>query len=370
MSANRVAEMRRKRGLAVSRLAEAAEVSRQTIYSIEAGLYAPNTTVAIKLARLLEASVEELFDAEASERRPRAAERAQLIAAARAVRAGEPVRLCQVGDRLIAVPPPAGASAYPDADGIVVEGNRAGRANVRVAEIRRREEADLVMAGCDPAMPLLADPLRRAGIRLTGWTANSSEALRLIRDGRAHVAGCHVKDPRTGEADAAFLRRFFADKDAARIGFVTWEEGLVVARGNPKGIRAVEDLGRADVRMANREPGSGTRRLIEALVKKAGLAGAPIRGFASIFPDHVAAAREVQEGRADCCVSVSSAARLLGLDFVPLETERYDFVIPKALMKTRAIETFVEEIARASLRRAFEEACGYEAASSGARLDG
>ena len=360
---NRVTEFRQRMGLAASRLAAEVGVSRQTIYSIEAGLYVPNTMVALKLARALESTVEELFAAAGEEEKR--FEKLLPIDGRRVMRAGEPVQICVVGEKRIAAPAATGASVFPEADGVVAE-SRAGR--VLVEEIRRTEGDDLVIAGCDPAMPLLAAPLRKAGVRLVAWTANSSDALRLLKEGRVHVAGCHIKDRRTGEANAAFVKKYFRGGEAERFGFATWEEGFVVAPGNPLRIRGVEDLARSGVRLANREAGSGTRRLLDGMLEKAGIEGGRIPGYERGFGGHVAAAREVLEGRADCCVSVRSAARLVGLDFVPMEEERYEFVVASGLLKTRAVEALLEELGRPGLRRAMEEACGYGMGESGERL--
>ena len=111
--------------------------------------------------------------------------------------------------------------------------------------------------------------------------------------------------------------------------FARWEEGLVVAAGNPKGIRKVEDLARKNVRFVNREPGSGSRALLDKLWRRPGSAAQNVQGYDRIAYGHLAAAYCVVSREADVCLATRSAAQTFGLDFIPLHSERYDLVMRK-----------------------------------------
>jgi putative molybdopterin biosynthesis protein len=154
------------------------------------------------------------------------------------------------------------------------------------------------------------------------------------------------------------------------VNFVTWEEGFVVPRGNPKNIRSIDDLARKDVRIANRETGSGSRRLLDDLFKRAGISSAQVNGYGNTFETHLAAAREVRDGRADCCLSIGSAARLLGLAFVPTIEERYDFAIPTTFLNTKPVQTLLDALNRAAVRHMLEAACGYDTSVTGKVITG
>ena len=235
---NRVAALRRSRGVGAAELARRTGVSRQTIYAIEAGTYVPNTEVALRLAHELEVAVDELFRLRAGT--PAAPEplQAEVLSAA-AAEAGQPVRICRVGERWVSVPVTAAPYYMPEADGVIER--PAGRGGARLLVFAKDEAAQkrLVVAGCDPATGLLARMVEKAcGVEIVTAAASSKLALRWLKQGKVHIAGSHLEDAKTGEFNLPFLRREFAGEDLSVITFARWEEGLVVAAGNPKRDRA------------------------------------------------------------------------------------------------------------------------------------
>ena len=115
----------------------------------------------------------------------------------------------------------------------------------------------ILVAGCDPGISVLARHVQLAGVELVLAHRNSSQALSLLKQGRVHIAGTHLRDEGTGESNIPEITRLFPKKAVAVISFAVWEEGILTARGNPKGIRGIEDLGRKDVCIVNREQGAG-----------------------------------------------------------------------------------------------------------------
>lgn len=356
---SRLAEVRQKRGVAAADLARRAGISRQTIYAMEAGDYVPNTAVALKLARILEVSVEELFRLEAEEAAPARVLETELIGAGDRF-AGSPIEVCRVGDRLVGVPALTAPWQLAPADGLLVDARRS------TVQLLREDwdETRLLVAGCDPATSVLARHLGRASVGLVTAAVNSSVALDLLKRRLTHVAGTHLRD------EASALRTQFPRKGVAVFAFAVWEEGLVLARGNPKGIRGVADLARAEVKLAPREKGSGSRQLLDRALQEAGVPGHAVRGYDDPpAAGHLPAAWRVYAGMADCCVATRSAARAFGLDFVPLATERYDLVIRREHLATTAVERLLDTLAQAAFRRELEALCGYDTRETGRRVE-
>lgn len=189
----------------------------------------------------------------------------------------------------------------------------------------------------------------------------------LLKRGRVRVAGVHLKDAATGEWNLPHLRRAFPGEDLEVLTFARWAEGLVVARGNPLGLRRVEDLARTGVRFINREEGTGSRALLERELRRAGLQGGRIHGYDRIAEGHLPAAA-VARGEADCCVAVSSAARAFGLDFIPLDEERFDLALRREDLHLPAVRVLLDVLSTGGLRQRLEAAAGYDASSTGKSL--
>jgi putative molybdopterin biosynthesis protein len=349
---SRLAGARQQRGIAAAALARVAGVSRQTIYAMEAGDYIPNTVVALRLARALETSVEELFQLDAGPTSTARTVRAELIGAGD-VFAGAPLELCRVDGKLVAVPSVPGPWQLPPADALLADVSRA------TVQLLCEEEAGgrLLIAGCDPAVSVLRRHLERAGVGLVTAPVNSSVAMELLERRSVHVAGTHLK-----QADPAV-------KSAAVFRFAVWEQGLVVARGNPRKIRTVEDLAGSGARLANREKGSGSRQLLDERLRAAKIPVGRVEGYRErASKGHLEAAWRVHSGLADCCVATRSAARAFGLDFIALTSERYDLVIHEEHLGLGAVQRLLDTLSHSALRRELEGLCAYDTRETGKRV--
>jgi molybdate-binding protein/DNA-binding XRE family transcriptional regulator len=342
---NRLGEWRRKRGTSAADLAARAGVTRQTIYAIEAGTYVPNTAVALRLARALDASVEDLFVLGAEETRT------EPVAALKGSEAvGQVVQLCRVDERLVAAAPAPVNCWLPVSDGIVEKPGR-----VRVFPTDSDFSNRILIAGCDPGSSVLARHARAAGIESVLVHRNSTQALALLKEGYVHVAGTHLKEPP-------------ADKTLAVISFAVWEEGIVTAPGNPKGIAGIEDFPRADVTIVNREKGSGSRALLDARLKALGISSRNIHGYDHCAPGHLPAAWFVHSGSADCCLATRAAARVFGLNFISLVSERYDLAVHRRHLELPRVQNLFETLGRSGFRRELEGLGGYDTTVSGRRV--
>jgi molybdate-binding protein/DNA-binding XRE family transcriptional regulator len=363
---NRLAEFREIRGLGPSDLARRISVSRQTIYAIEAGTYVPNTELALHLARELEVTVDELFTLQQGTRAAPESLAANIVSSSPALQ-GQPVRICQVESRWVGVPVSASPCYMPEADGVIQHlGRTSGRADLFVVSKEEAAQKRLVLAGCDPATSLLSHMVEKiSGIEIVCAAASSKLALTWLKEGKVHIAGSHLEDSKTGEFNLPYIRQEFPGEEISVVTFARWEEGLVTAPGNPKGVRKIEDLGKRNVRFVNRELGSGSRALLDQLLKTAGLDATKIKGYEHVALGHLAAAYCVVSGDADACLATRSAARAFGLDFIPLRSERYDLVMRRRTADLPAVKAFLDVLQRATLRRKLEVLAGYDTSQMG-----
>ncbi len=359
LSVNKLSPLRQKRGLSAIELAKAVGISRQTVYAIESGTYVPNTVVALRLARALDCSVEDLFQLEGDPGPDLRAESATLLDATDTPVPGQMVELCEVGGKLMASPPAPQAWYFPASDAVVESAHPDGSAQVRLFHGTVDVQNRILVAGCDPGISVLSKHVQAAGTGLVLAHRNSSQSLDLLRRGAIHVAGTHL----TGGVD-----HYFKKGTVAVISFAIWEEGIVTALGNPKGIRGIEDFARPDVSIMNREEGAGTRRLLDDGLRKLGVPSEKVLGYNRTAPGHLPAAWHVRTGTADCCIATRAAARVLGLGFIPLVSERYDLAIRREFLDLPGIQALLDTLGKSSFRRELEGLGGYDAKSAGSRM--
>src|SRR5664279_4745265 len=215
---NSLAQLRTARRLPAARLAAVVGISRQTIYAIESGDYLPNTAVALKLATALGVAVEQIFRVEKSATSTTQAE-AEVLSNGEQIKIGQPLQLCRVDNRLIAVAPELGTWSLPLADGIVTGApkgaKRSAKASINLFEDSSAFEKRLLIAGCDPGISVLTRHLQRQGVDLIVEHRNSQRALQLLHEGVIHVAGCHIRDEKTGESNLPAILRLFRRQDVA-----------------------------------------------------------------------------------------------------------------------------------------------------------
>lgn len=370
---NHLKTLRLQKGLLQGELAVRAGITRQAVSSIEANLYLPTTGVALHLASALDCRVEDLFSLTQSEDivegklvghlPPSDMKSSTTRVKVSTVGSKNVVRvLAELGEML---------SFSIPADGYVVEtqGQTVG-ATVRVKLSRDRQaiEQQISVAGCDPAIFLVGAHLRQRKDQtsVVGWTMGSMTALRALQQGEVHVAGVHLFDPVTGESNLPFLRRVLKGSNYEVVTFATWEEGLLVQAGNPKSIRAIDDIGDPSVTLVNREEGAGARLLLDQRLHAAGIPSHQVRGYGTIVASQFEIARAIASRQADVGIGIRSAAQIFGLDFVPLQAARYDLVVPKAYLKSHpTLSHLFETIVSRPFRDEIEALGGYDTSETG-----
>jgi len=365
-------EIREQRGISAVRLAQLTGVSRQTIYAIEAGDYVPNTALALQLAKILEVHVEDLFQIEADPGALPPPAMVELIGGLEPPRKGQPVQLCKVGKRTFGVSADPQPLTLPMADGLIVDSWRRNKqAQVHVFQPGLDDGKRLLIAGCDPGISLLAQHLGRFDdVDMIVAPSTSQQALQWLRQGKVHVAGSHLRDSSSGEYNLPAIKRLFPGGAMKVVTFAIWEQGLVLAPGNPKNIRGVEDLARKGVRIVNREKGAGSRDLLDQRLREAGIPADQVTGYERTAHGHLPAALAVSLGEADCCIATRSAARAFGLSFLPLATERYDLVMRRQSVRLPAVQALLDVLNRAAVRKKLEMLAGYDTRHTGEVLIG
>ena len=343
-------------------MAEAGGISRQSYAAIESGESIPSTEVALRLARALGRPVEELFRLAD---RPLDVESAIWGGASSPV-PGQVVRFVHVRGCLVAHPLGTAYRPAGSADGLVEAVFEDGSVGVRCLA-DRPPQADLVVVGCDPAFGLAAELLRREyGFEVLWSPRGSRQALSDLARGRAHVAGSHLLDPTSGAWNGPWIERIvpFA---TTRIGFATWEQGLVLRPDLSQRVGGTADLAQRGVRLLNREEGSGSRMLLDEELSKAGIAAGDLTGYGTNAPGHEAVAQGVASGSADVGVATRAAATALGLGFLPLRDEIYELVVPDHFLELEAVGALLDVLRLPALRSQVEGLPGYDGTVMGSR---
>lgn len=236
-------------------------------------------------------------------------------------------------------------------------------------ELPQSEEAcSLKFAGShDPAVAWIASQFQQItdGYNLHLTFSGSLGGLIALSQNKADLAGSHLWDEETDTYNLPFVRRLMPGKKVALITLAQRKIGLLLPPGNPLGLRDLADLSRPGLRFTNRQPGSGTRVWLDAHLKRLGINPGPISGYQDEKLTHSEVALSVAQGHSDTGLGVQTAALLFGLDFIPLNTERYDLVIPAEKWNHPAIQALTDWLNTPQVKNAIEELGGYEITQTG-----
>ncbi len=366
---NRLREMRIAAGLSQGDLAQNAGITRQALYAVEKDQYLPGTEVALQLARTLGTSVEDLFSLHDG----REILEAELPADHSGVLKSTRVKLARVGNRLVAKPVTELGDVLNytvSADALILgmTSRRKRSVCVQLLKSQKDVERQILVAGCDPAIYLAGEHVRQQGgnASVVGWNMTSLAALHALKRGDVHVAGIHMRDPRSGEYNLPFLKKHLQGQPVTVVRFATWQEGLLLKEGNPKHVRGLEDLARPDVRMVNREKGAGARLLLDHLLSRHHIPSQIVRGYGTIASSQIGLGRCISEGKADVGIGAQAVAQLYDFDFIPLQEERYDLVIPTAYVHSHpGMKMFLDTLVTRRFQQEIEALGGYDARESG-----
>lgn len=284
------------------------------------------------------------------------------------------VRVGYVDGRYVCAPLARGAGAAMSmvkADGFCVipqecEGYEAGE-SVEVILFSSAGDIDRTIV-CTGSHDLLLDVIsdlmsgEGEGIRLSSTHIGSLGGLMALLRGEAHITPSHLLDEETGIYNESYIRSMFPE-DMILVKGVRRIQGLMVASGNPYGIKGIEDLTR--IKYVNRQRGAGTRVLLDYKLKQAGISSSEIDGYDAEASTHMAVAAQVAGGDADCGMGVYSAAQAMGLDFIPVGEEEYDFVMRPETLQMPEVQCFLRLLGSTEFREKLAELGGYSFEGSG-----
>ena len=369
----RVREYRKRKGLSQEALATLVGLRRQAVYDMEAGRYLPNTAVALRLAAILGCTVEMLFCEEPCCETGLVhilGEPSDTVAAEYA-----PTRLAlaRVRSRLVGIPLHSRATAPANTPGgldlpfslPLSDGHMAEDGTLHLHLHQSRLENTTLVLGCDPALSLLTGLVsgRSPSLRAHTAFASSRKALLALASGHTHLAATHFHGDTNG--NIAALQEVCPHLPCLVVSFSTQEEGLMVAEGNPLGIRSVADLAESPVRLVNREKGAALRRLLDSLLEKDGIPSGCVCGYEREVLSHSEGALQVAKGMADAALGLRVVAAAFSLGFVSLATTRCDLVVPTDLCRHQGVSALLDCVQSAALRREMDALPGYDSGATG-----
>jgi putative molybdopterin biosynthesis protein len=291
------------------------------------------------------------------------------------------VKLGNVSGKMIATPVARGAGALMSlvrADGIIrvpeqLEGFGAGhQVTVELFRSVREIRNTIVCIGShDTALDVLGNFLKKKHPELSLSSAHvgSMGGLLALKRGEAHLAGTHLLDEETHVYNVSYIKKLIPERRIVLVNLVHRDQGLLVKKGNPKGIRGFEDLSRGDVMFVNRQAGAGTRLLTDMHLKKLRIDPGSVKGYDHEEYTHMAVGAAVISGAADTGLAVLSAALALGLDFIPVAKEQYDLAIPQEFYETSLLQPLIEIIrGNAEFRAQIIAMGGYDVSDMGKEM--
>ncbi|UCH00957.1 MAG: molybdopterin biosynthesis protein [Deltaproteobacteria bacterium] len=287
------------------------------------------------------------------------------------------VNIGRVGERVVAIPLPRAAGSTTTlsrAEGIIripslSEGMVAGEETEAELLVEPEDISNTIVSigSHDITLDILSDEIRKrcGGIRIASGNVGSLGGLLALKKGTAHVAGSHLLDTQTGEYNISYIRKYLKGIPVHVFNLVTREQGLIIQKGNPKGVEGIGDLKRDDITFVSRQPGSGTRILLDYKLEEMGIDPARISGYENEEYTHMNVAVAVLNGMADVGLGIMAAARALGLDFIPVLNEQYDLVVPSSFVDDPKVKLLLSVARSKEFRERVKGLGGYNPAKSG-----
>lgn len=317
MKRNALSTLRRERGISQRVLAVTAQVTRQAIGAIESGRAQPSVAVALALARALDTSVESLFGVTPIAPAPRR----HVVRSSRTV-------VARIGERLVRRALPSGTIAMLDG---------------------APPERTIFLSGCDVALGMLVAHVERESrdTRAIWFPANNRDALAALRRGTTHLAALHAPQDELQALLWSMPRATVIELGAA-------EEGWLLAPGRSRAVL------RSRPRIVNRPRGAAARTLLDAELRRAGRTAADVSGYGLELPGQLDAGRAIAAGFADAAIGLRSIARVCGLDFVPLRSERCVLVVPERHRREATIGALLDALRGPRFRGELDALAAYD----------
>lgn len=192
----------------------------------------------------------------------------------------------------------------------------------------------------------------------------SMGGLQALRQNRCHMAASHLLQDDETDYNFDFASRELSNMPAI-LNFCRREQGILLRKKNPKKIRSVSDLGRPEIRIVNRSPGTGTRLLLDRELSKAGIPVKTVKGYDHEVQGHIPVGLEILSGNADAGPGIRAVAAMLDLDFLPLRWERFDLMIAKDRFFDEGVQLILGFLHEDAFRQAAAALSGYDLSLTG-----
>jgi len=235
-------------------------------------------------------------------------------------------------------------------------------------DLSRIKNNIIVTGSHDLVLDILRNELQEefSDFNLVSFNVGSMGGLLALKQKRTHLATAHLLDPESGEYNFPYIKKMLPQRELKIVNLTYREQGIMVKRGNPKNIKGIDDLVKKDIKFINRQKGSGTRVLLDYLLKKKGINPLDIQGYSKEEYTHLMVASAVAEGSVvDAGLGILSAAKAFYLDFVPVAKERYDIIIPKEYYSSLKIQKLLTIIRSEKFRKKVLSLGGYDLSQSG-----
>jgi putative molybdopterin biosynthesis protein len=229
---------------------------------------------------------------------------------------------------------------------------------------KSKKPAVIFSGSHDLALEEIAEHLSKH-VTMLSLPVGSLDGLVNLRQGLCQFSGSHILDE-TGEYNTSTVRHLFPDRSVELVTLAHRTQGLLLAAGNPKGIKKISDIVRANIIFINRNAGSGTRLWIDAELKKQNIDPSLVNGYESSVKTHSEAAVLISQNKADVSIGLQAAAHQHGLDFIPLFEERYDLILPRENEKT--LSPLLDYLQTSNFRNGLNLLTGYNASHSGEQI--
>ena len=240
---------------------------------------------------------------------------------------------------------------------------------LRWLEENVQREKDILIAGSDDVIlgRLLASYSREKFPKSLAYYSpvGSLKGIESLREHKAQACCVHLLDEESGEYNLPFLRRLLSSQQYVVMNLWYRSQGLIVRKGNPLGIRDLDDIVKKQARFVNRNKGSGTRLLLEYLLAKYGIQDREVLGFSDEVDSHLEVAFRVFFGEADAGLGIRYVTHLVPLDFIATQEERFDLVVPSEIWPTKGMKEFIDTIHPVAIRALSRSLPGYDFKNTG-----
>ncbi|UCD85848.1 MAG: helix-turn-helix transcriptional regulator [Deltaproteobacteria bacterium] len=232
----------------------------------------------------------------------------------------------------------------------------------------RKLKGVLMIAGSnDPLLELVMNETKKTDPGFFPFFSimGSLEGLTVLKNNKAHICGCHLLDTERKEYNFPFIKSYLPDFKTVAINFAYRQQGLIVKRNNPLKIKGIEDLSRHEIRLVNRQAGSGTRVLLDSYLKHLSIVSSRIRGYRTVVNTHWEVGLGILKGAADVGLGIKAVADGLGLGFIPLKEERFDLLIPQDYFFFEEVQRFLKVLRSSQFKQKAARFGGYDTRESG-----